>query len=132
MPTTKTAKGTYETVVYTVLEDGTRELLILEHELDGKLLSQRKEITTKPIRTTKPIDFTGASPFNTFIDSIPCFYDGCAELRAEYKARLAAEKKCPPCKQGQIIRELLPRAEALIKLHNEKKQNAQGDTQSTT
>lgn len=45
-----------------------------------------------------------------FVDSVPCWFDGCQELRNKYKQELkenSIDEGCSSCKKGPIIRKYL-------------------------
>lgn len=50
-----------------------------------------------------------------FVDSSPCWFPECEELRAEYRRELEAlGGNCPGCQKGALMRKFAPRVEAAI------------------
>ena len=56
-----------------------------------------------------------------FIPDVPCFFEGCAQLRAEWAQFLEAnggtDPDCPDCVKGQLMEQFRPRVEPLVKKH---------------
>ena len=52
-----------------------------------------------------------------FVDSIPCWFDGCQKIRDDYKNELQANKLepgCTSCKKGNILRKYLKIAVSIL------------------
>lgn len=51
-----------------------------------------------------------------FVDSIPCWFEGCEELRKEWneEVKKAGGEKCVGCARGRIMRKFNPRVRALL------------------
>lgn len=52
-----------------------------------------------------------------FVDSIPCWFDGCQKIRDDYKNELKAnqlEPGCTSCKKGNILRKYLKIAVSIL------------------
>lgn len=57
-----------------------------------------------------------------FVDSVPCWFDGCEKLRQEYKKELEDNKLepgCSSCKKGAILRKYLKIAVNILKQRQE-------------
>ena len=77
------------------------------------------------VKSLKRVDDLPSTKVNTpiskdiipfFVDSSPCWFRGCEELREEYRAEL--EKlgtNCPGCQRGALMRKFAPRVEDAIK-----------------
>ena len=51
-----------------------------------------------------------------FVDSSPCWFPGCEELREEYRKELEKlGSNCPGCQRGALMRKFAPRVEDAIK-----------------
>ena len=50
-----------------------------------------------------------------FVESSPCWFPGCEELREEYRKELGKlGSNCPGCQRGALMRKFAPRVEAAI------------------
>lgn len=56
-----------------------------------------------------------------YIEGVPCFFEGCEELRKEWAEFLSAnggdDPDCPDCVKGQLMEQFRPRIEPLISRH---------------
>jgi hypothetical protein len=88
---------------FVVDEQGT----ILEETPAPEALTEGVTVTTAP-DGTKRITAVSAEErkvLSFFVDSAPCWFEGCDELRAKYQdevAKLGAG--CPSCQKGAVIR----------------------------
>lgn len=92
--------------------DGKRQRYALHLDDRMTVKSLQRVDDTQPANVKSPVS-KDIIPF--FVDSSPCWFEGCEELREEYRKEL--EKlgtNCPGCQRGALMRKFAPRVEDAI------------------
>lgn len=97
----------------------TKDILVQVKDAEGKPVVDK--VTGKPVMkiVTTPVHIPDEEKEATklFIDSYECWFDGCEELRRQYKQELAAlsDENCVPCKKGAIWRKYIRKTVEALK-----------------